>query len=601
MRASGDVYSNIPYIRSLHGVCQPCQMGKQRRVPFPKQASTRASMPLALVHTDLCGPMSQSSFAGASYMLVLVDDFSKFTWVFFLKLKSEALSLIQSWKVMVEKEKDTKVKMIRSDRGGEFVSHEFTRWCTSEGIQRQLTTPYTPSQNGVVERKNRTIMEMARSMLAHASLSRSYWAEACNTAVYIQNRSPTHALTDSTPFEAYFTRKPDVSHFRVFGCPAFVHVPAARRDKLDFKSERLIFLGYSKESDAYRLFDPTTRRTTVSKDVIFDESFLLTSEGASSRPLPTLPPPPPPPPSSSSSPVPTPEPLHTSPDHAPSDSEGDSLTDPAPVPKEKRVPGWLYSTVSSSGLMELPSTPHPGELRRSDRLKQKEVYDGNAFVNFSLMSQIQMSPDEPSSYKEAIQHDCWKRAMHSELDAIERNKTWMLVPRPKSRKIVSTKWIFKTKYKADGSLDKHKAQLVARGFTQRPGVDFDETYAPTARMTTIRTLFSLAAHHQWPLFQMDVKSAFLNGVLKNKVYVEQPPGFTVPDKEDWVYRLQKALYGLKQAGRQWYITLDQFLVKLGLRRTHSDANCYVLSDGSLVAIILVYLIFTGSWKSGLSL
>ena len=145
-----------------------------------------------------------------------------------------------------------------------------------------------------------------------------------------------------------------------------------------------------------------------------------------------------------------------------------------------------------------------------------------------------------------------------------------------------------------------KARLVARGFTQRPGVDFDKTYAPTARMTTIRTLFSLAAHHQWPLFQMDVKSAFLNGVLENEVYVEQPPGFTVPDKEDWVYHLQKALYGLKQAGRQWYITLDQFLVKLGLRRTHSDANCYVLSDVSLVAIILVYvddLIFTGSWKS----
>ena len=354
--------------------------------------------------------------------------------------------------------------------------------------------------------------------------------------VYIQNRSPTHALKDSTPFEAYFKRKPDVSHFRVFGCPAFVHIPTERRVKLDYKSERLIFLGYSKESDASRLFDPATRRTTVSKDVIFDESFLLTSEGASSRPLPSLPPPSTPPPSSSSPPVPTPEPLHTSPDHASSDSEGDSPADQATVPKEKRVPGWLYSTVSSSGLTELPPTPHPGELRRSDRLKQKEVYDGNAFVNFSLMSQIQTSPDEPSSYKEAIQRDCWKRAMHSELDAIERNDTWTLVPRPKSRKIVSTKWIYKTKYKADGSLDKHKARLVARGFTQQPGVNFDETYAPTACMTTIRTLFSLAAHHQWPLYQMDVKSAFLNGVLDNEVYVEQPLGFTVPGKEDWVYR-----------------------------------------------------------------
>ncbi|MCO5557965.1 hypothetical protein L7F22_011539 [Adiantum nelumboides] len=142
--------------------------------------------------------------------------------------------------------------------------------------------------------------------------------------------------------------------------------------------------------------------------------------------------------------------------------------------------------------------------------------------------------------------------MHAELDAIEQNKTWTLVPRPPKRKVVSTKWIFKTKYKADGSLDKHKARLVARGFSQRPGVDFDETYAPTARMTTIRTVLCLAAHFGWAVFQMDVKSAFLNGEMEKEVYVPQPPGFQVTGKEDHVYRLWKALYGLKQAGRQWY-------------------------------------------------
>ncbi|MCO5580838.1 hypothetical protein L7F22_034711 [Adiantum nelumboides] len=164
---------------------------------------------------------------------------------------------------MVEKEKDLKVKSIRSDRGGEFLSENFARWCKSEGIRRQLTTPYTPSQNGVVERKNRTIMEMARAMLAHASLPRSYWAEACNTAVYIQNRSPTHALQDMIPFQAYYGRKPTVSQFRVFGCSAFVHIPKEKRQKLDFKFRKLLFLGYSAESDAYRLYDPDTRTTTA--------------------------------------------------------------------------------------------------------------------------------------------------------------------------------------------------------------------------------------------------------------------------------------------------------------------------------------------------
>ncbi|MCO5586438.1 hypothetical protein L7F22_040378 [Adiantum nelumboides] len=259
---------------------------------------------------------------------------------------------------MVEKEKDLKVKSIRSDRGGEFLSENFARWCKSEGIRRQLTTPYTPSQNGVVERKNRTIMEMARAMLAHASLPRSYWAEACNTAVYIQNRSPTHALQDMTPFQAYYGRKPTVTHFRVFGCSAFVHIPKEKRQKLDFKSRKLLFLGYSAESDAYRLYDPDTRTTTVSRDVVFDESFITSAEGAAAQPIPILPPPslPDPPASpvitpSTSHPVPPIQPPDVSPDHALSDSDSDLdvadatlEVDLAPPRREKRIPGWLYST-----------------------------------------------------------------------------------------------------------------------------------------------------------------------------------------------------------------------------------------------------------------
>ncbi|MCO5582254.1 hypothetical protein L7F22_036146 [Adiantum nelumboides] len=355
--ARDSLVEGLPTVRSPTGVCEPCQLGKQHRVAFPKQASTRASAPLALVHTDLCGPMSTSSLSGLCYMLVLVDDFSRYTWVSFLKLKSEAFASIRDWKAMVEKEKDLKVKSIRSDRGGEFLSENFARWCKSEGIQRQPTTPYTTSQNGVVERKNRTIMEMARAMLAHASLPRSYWAEACNTAVYIQNRSPTHALQDMTPFQAYSGRKPTVSHFRVFGCSAFVHIPKEKRQKLDFKSRKLLFLGYSAESDAYRLYDPDTRTTTVSRDVVFDESFITSAKGAAAQPIPILPPPslPDPPASpvitpSTSHPVPPIQPPDVSPDHALSDSDSDldvadatPEVDLAPLRREKRIPGWLYS------------------------------------------------------------------------------------------------------------------------------------------------------------------------------------------------------------------------------------------------------------------
>ncbi|MCO5607010.1 hypothetical protein L7F22_061201 [Adiantum nelumboides] len=397
--ARDSLVEGLPTVRSPTGICEPCQLGKQHRVAFPKQASTRASAPLALVHTDLCGPMSTSSLSGLCYMLVLVDDFSRYTWVSFMKLKSEAFGSIRDWKAMVEKEKDLKVKSIRSDRGGEFLSENFTRWCKSEGIRRQLTTPYTPSQNGVVERKNRTIMEMARVMLAYASLPRSYWAEACNTAVYIQNRYPTHALQDMTPFQAYYGRKPTVLHFRVFWCSAFVHIPKEKRQKLDFKSKKLLFLGYSAESDAYRLYDPDTRTTTVSRDVVFDESFITSAEGAAAQPIPILPPPslPDPPASpvitpSTSHPVSPIQPPDVSPDHALSDSDSDldvadatPEVDLAPPRREKRIPGWLYSTVASSGVTELPvpppaGLPRPGHAPRLAAVGLLVVTGGNGVL-----------------------------------------------------------------------------------------------------------------------------------------------------------------------------------------------------------------------------
>ncbi|MCO5596893.1 hypothetical protein L7F22_050964 [Adiantum nelumboides] len=265
------------------------------------QARDDARQFMKYLHKDLGVELPEKSY-GSDCRLYTPEntESSKYTWVSFLKLKSEAFGSIRDWKAMVEKEKDLKVKSIRSDRGGEFLSENFARWCKSEGIRCQLTTPYTPSQNGVVERKNRTIMEMARAMLAHASLPRSYRAEACNTTVYVQNRSPTHALQDMTPFQAYYGRKPTVSHFRVFGCSAFVHIPKEKRQKLDFKSRKLLFLGYSAESDAYRLYDPDTRTTTVSRDVVFDESFITSAEGAAVQPIPILPPPSLPDPPSSS-------------------------------------------------------------------------------------------------------------------------------------------------------------------------------------------------------------------------------------------------------------------------------------------------------------
>ncbi|MCO5567767.1 hypothetical protein L7F22_021462 [Adiantum nelumboides] len=161
--------------------------------------------------------------------------------------------------------------------------------------------------------------------------------------------------------------------------------------------------------------------------------------------------------------------------------------------------------------------------------------------------------------------------MQTEYDSILHNQTWELVDRPKKRKVIGTKWVFKAKFKSDGSLDKYKARLVAKGFAQIEGFDFTDTFAPTARLTTICTMIALAAQKGWPVMQMDVKSAFLNGYLKEEVYVEQPPGFEVAGLENKVCRLQKALYGLKQAPHAWNQLIDRYLLSIGFQRSFLDA------------------------------
>lgn len=227
--------------------------------------------------------------------------------------------------------------------------------------------------------------------------------------------------------------------------------------------------------------------------------------------------------------------------------------------------------MKDSGFSQMP------ESSRSSRSKQKHVVEDNHFVNFALMSNILANPPEPSFVEKALSSKPWVLAMQTELDSNERNGTWLLVPWPHKRKVIGVRWVYKTKYHSDGTLDKHKARLVVKGYSQRVGVDFDKTFAPTARITTIRTVLALAGHHGWPVFQMDVKSAFLNGDLQEEVYVEQPPGFVISGKERMVYKFRKALYGLKQAPRAWYQRMGSFFLKIGLRRSSADPNLYTFT------------------------
>ena len=240
-------------------------------------------------------------------------------------------------------------------------------------------------------------------------------------------------------------------------------------------------------------------------------------------------------------------------------------------------------------------------VRRSKRIEEQRRAQEN-IVNYALMSQV-ASVQEPNTLVEAQEDEKWMEAMWSEYNSIMKNHTWDLVDRPNKCKVIDTKWVYKVKYKSDGTLEKYKARLVAKGFAQVEGFDFQETFAPTTRMTTIHMVLALAIEEGWPVYQMDVKSAFLNGNLKEEVYIEQPSGFMIPGSESKVCRLRKALYGLKQAPRAWYQRIDTFFRSIGLHRSPSDANMYVFSEGGLHMVIILYvddLIITGSHQERIS-
>jgi transposase InsO family protein len=251
--------------------CKGCIYGKQHRQPFEKKDAKRATETLGIIHTDVCGPMKTESISGAKYFLMFIDDKTRKTFVYFLRSKDQVFTKFEEFKALVENEMGKHIKILRSDNGGEYINKHFNTYLKAKGIHHQTTIPYTPQQNGVAERANHTIVERARSMLHDKELTYEYWAEAVATAIYLKNRSPTTALQNITPKEAWSRMKPTVKHLRTFRCKAYAHVPDERRTKLEPKSVECIFMGYDGNSKAYRLFDPKKRTIIKSRDVRFDE------------------------------------------------------------------------------------------------------------------------------------------------------------------------------------------------------------------------------------------------------------------------------------------------------------------------------------------
>eukprot|EP01018_Ginkgo_biloba_P001301 Gb_29290 [translate_table: standard] len=524
--------------------------------------------------------MKIPSLGGAKYSLAFTDDFSRKVWVYFLKKKSETFEKFKDFKKQVETESGKKIKVLRTDGGGEYGSREFKRFCKANDIKRHLTATFSIAEwSSRVKKQNRTIFEMVRSMLKGKNLHHSFWAEVVHTTMYVMNQSPTKAVRNIIPEEAWSSRKPQVKHLRVYGSVAYVHILKEKRHKLEEKSLKCIFVGYSDVSKAYKLWDPEAKRVVISRDVIFGNRYRkrhlsiefedkkkeepVTEEKTSKTPI-------------------TYRRRKAEQKEMESEEKKVGSTPSTSKPKLK----WYQSTIKDSKLTNTPLVEgETSRLRRFARLQ----------TNVALMSVVANSL-EPTSYKEAKEDQHWVDVMKVEYNALMKHKTWRLVKLPKEKEAIGCKWVFRMKYKVDGTIDKHKARLVEKGYTQKEGIDYEETFAPTTKMITIRLVLAIAAQLGWQVHQMDVKSAFLNGDLKEEVYMQQPEGFELKGKEKLVCKLNKPLYGLKQP-HAWYIKIDEHLRGNSFQRSASDPNLYVKKkDGDLV-ILVVYvddLVITGN-------
>jgi transposase InsO family protein len=253
-------------------VCSACQAGKQVGTHHPHKNIMTTDRPLELLHMDLFGPIAYISISGSKYCLVIVDDYSRFTWVFFLQEKSQTQETLRGFLRWAQIEFGLRIKKIRSDNETKFKNSQIEGFLEDEGIKHEFSSPYTPQQNGVVERKNRTLLDMARTMLDEYKTLDRFWAEAINTACYSINRLYLHRILKKTSYELLTGKKPNVSYFRVFGSKCFILIKRGRKSKFAPKAVEGFLLGYDSNTRAYRVFNKPTGLVEVSCDIVFDET-----------------------------------------------------------------------------------------------------------------------------------------------------------------------------------------------------------------------------------------------------------------------------------------------------------------------------------------
>ncbi|KAH9722152.1 retrovirus-related pol polyprotein from transposon RE1 [Citrus sinensis] len=664
--------------------CEICELAKHHRASFPSQPY-KASKPFSVIHSDVWGPNRISTLTRKRWVITFINDHTRISWVYLMKEKSDVGMIFKTFNNMVQTQFQTKIQVFRTDNGKEYFNKFLGDYFVENGIFHQSSCTDTPQQNGIAERKNKHLLEVARPLLFTTQVPMYLWGKAVLTAAYLI----IECLQKFYNFKLHLISLINVSlpqEFqslppKIFGCVAFVHIHNQNRGKLAPKARKCIFVGYSPTQKGYRCFDPIFKKMFVTMDVTFFEKRRyyvdnhLQGENRSedsifntihletpsiSSVLDSLRP-------EKSLEATIPEPNIVV--HVPNTAiPGSTILDPilehnAPEPQENLTksnnvnanqPGQpsnvplepdlcarqgnkqfefnVYSRKGTNQRRENPTLQqgHDSNPRSNQTSSSSSNSNSNPSCELNSNSQVfsdldipialrkgtrscakyllshfvsyhnlsppfyaftsQLSSVEiPKNVQDALSVPEWKATILEEMNALEKNQTWKVVNLPKGKSTLGCKWVFTIKYNSDGSLERYKARLVAKGFTQTYGIDYSETFAPVAKLNTVRVLLSIATNLNWPLQQLDVKNAFFNGDLKEEVYMDPPLGFFEKFRSN-VCKLQKSLYGLKQSPRAWFEKFTTAVNRQGYRQSQADHTMFTrVSAKGKITVLIVYV------------
>ncbi|KMQ90721.1 retrovirus-related pol polyprotein from transposon tnt 1-94 [Lasius niger] len=612
VRVIGCLNQQMPSTKEAEDLkrCEICLRGKMTALPFPSGNPPCTEM-LKVVHTDVVGPLRVHSANGAKFFVTFIDDCSRWCEVYFLKEKSGVCDAFKHYKSFVERQTGKSIKALQSDNGREYLNSEMNSLLADHGIERRLTVPRTPQQNGVAERMNRTLLDMARCLMLQSGLSSMFWADAVATACHIRNRCPSSSLGGITPYEKWTGELPKLEHLRTFGAKVFVLDNNPAKDKFAPRSIEGVLIGYPRESKRYRVWMPEEHKAVIARDVKFVEE---TPEGMTDEHNIT-------------------DLLRVEERSGAEASEPNRL--PGSTPRRRQEALGSPMSLPTPDYRPVPP-PVVGGARRGRRRprfvrtrvrgRPRKLYqtftgseEDHADIPVEILDDeldddvfldVTTPPEEPSQGMFAGVAEVMP--FYPRWSLVKND--WEIIEKPEGQKSVGCRVVLTNKYAADGSIEKRKARIVAKGFTQRFNVDYHRTFAPVARLESIRLLIALACELNLTIWEFDVVTAYLNGNLKEEVFVDVPDMLldtlerlvleksTMPEVKSRAVkmiealksggnacRLKKASYGLRQAGRQWYIRLRDKLNKMGLSPTHGEPCLYQARRGEDILLLLIYV------------